>query len=89
MVALESIGKTKVVELFTHQQEVQAGFLADQAQANPGVGPAAADGLGDTAVVGGQAARGPAVSQEFIEALPRPGAPLAADPAQVGRSPPR
>ncbi len=70
VVSLPSLGKAEVIDFFADRQEAQPGVLADQTQANPGIGPAAADGLGDAAVVGGQTPRGPAIAHEFIKALP-------------------
>ncbi len=84
MVSLPTIGKAEVIDLLADGEEIQAGFLAHQAQADPRVGPSVADGKGDAAVIGGQPPGGPSVAEELVEALPRPGPLLPADPTQVG-----
>jgi len=88
MVPLPTIGKAEVIDLFADGEEIQAGFLAHEAQADPRVGPSATDGLGNAAVVGGQPPGGPSVPEEFIEALPCPGPVLTADPPTADWNPP-
>ena len=85
MVAGKASGeKAEIVGLFTNAEKVQPGLLADQAEADAGIGPAAANGLGDAAVVGGQAPGGcsPA-AQQLVMALTCSGPVFAADPVQV------
>jgi hypothetical protein len=84
MVSLPTIRKAEVIDFFADGEEIQAGFLAYETQADPYVGPSAADGLGNSAVVGGQPPGGPSVPKEFVEALPCPGPVLPANPAQIG-----
>src|SRR5208337_3806464 len=85
VVARKAGGEAEVVGLFTNAEKVQPGLLADEAEADAGIGPAAANGFSDAAVVGGKAARGRlTATQQFIKALTCSGPVFAADPAQVG-----
>ena len=84
MVPLPSIGKAKVVDLFAHREEVESGVVADDPQADAGVGPSAPDRFGHAAMIRRHAPGRPAVAQELIEALPRSRPVLAAHPAQAG-----
>jgi hypothetical protein len=84
MVSRPALRKAEVIELLAYGQELQTCFLAHEAQADPCVGPATTDGLGNAAVIGGQPPGGPAVAEELIQALPCPGPVLAANPPQIG-----
>ena len=83
-VVAEGFGEAEVVGLVADAEEVETGFLAGEAEADAGVGPAGADGLGDAAVVVGLAAGGAAAVEELVEALAGTRPDLAADPAEVG-----
>src|SRR5262249_39723917 len=76
-------GEAEVISLLADAEEVQPGLLADQAEADARVGAAAPDSLGDASVVRRQETRHhPPPAQQLIEALPRPRAILATDPAE-------
>src|SRR5581483_1749624 len=83
MVAREGLGEAQVVILAADGEEAQARLLADQPEADPGIGPAVADRLRDAAVVRCQVPGVPPPAEQLVEALPRPGPGLAADPAQL------
>ena len=74
--------QAEVVRFPAHAQEVEPGLVADEAEANAGIGPALADSLGDAAMVGRETSRRSAFAQ-FVEAFPRSRAGLATDPAQL------
>ena len=83
-VALPGIGEAEVVGLLPDAQEIEAGLLAREPQADADVGPAVAHRLGDAPVVRRQPAGRLPAFEQFVEALPSPGAGLPADPAEVG-----
>jgi hypothetical protein len=62
---------------------MKAGFLCSEAKANAGIGPAGTNSFRNASVVRGQAPRWSAIAQKLVEALARPRAGLATDPAHV------